>query len=60
LLSPDTTYFDLKNYTLVEYDIVYTMVFFKKKNERFEIEFLELQIFGSMELELQTSALGFK
>jgi hypothetical protein len=40
--------------------ILSTPWYFSEFFERFEIEFLELQIFGSMELELQTSALGFK
>jgi hypothetical protein len=36
------TYFVVKNYTLIEYNIIYVMIFFQKKIEVSEFEFLEL------------------
>jgi hypothetical protein len=49
-----TTYFVLKNYTLIEYNILDIIIFFFGIFEVLKFKFLEFQI--SMELELQTSA----
>jgi hypothetical protein len=53
--AQNTTYLNLKNYTLVEYDIVYTMVFFWNFLKCLNSNFWSFS--SSMELELQTSTL---
>jgi hypothetical protein len=57
LLSPKYTIFRSEKLHSDRCNIVYIMVFFLIFFERFEFELLELEILGSMELELQTSTL---
>jgi hypothetical protein len=49
------TYFVLKNYTQIQYNIIYVMVFFWSV---LKFIFLELENSGSIESELQTSVLS--
>jgi hypothetical protein len=50
------TSFGLNIFTLIEYNIFYTMVLFQKKNETFEFKILKVWNLASMELELHMAA----